>query len=123
MHFVAGRGVMIVQDMLAILHAEVIAGARKIDNEISGGYASDLLSNVMSQSKMGNIWVTMQGHQNIVAVASVVGLSAVIIAGHVQPDQQAISKADVEEIPLLITTLSVFEIVGLLYGQGVKGIQ
>lgn len=111
---------MIVQDMLAILHAEVIAGARKITNEISGGYASDLLSNVMSHGEVGNIWVTMHGHPNIVAVASLVGLSAVIIAGCVQPDQQAIRKADEEEIPLLITTLSVFEIVGLLYGKGIR---
>jgi len=76
----------------------------------------------MSQAKTGDIWVTMHAHQNIVAVASLLGLSAVIIAGHVQPDKEAINKADAEEIPLLTTALSVFEVVGLLYSKGVKGV-
>jgi len=113
---------MIVQEMVHILHAEVVAGAGRIDNEISGGYASDLLSNVMSQAKTGNVWVTMHAHQNIVAVASLLGLSAVIIAGRVQPDKEVVNKANVEGIPLLITALPVFEVVGLLYGEGVKGV-
>jgi len=113
---------MTVQEMINVLQAKVVAGGRKIDNHISGGYASDLLSNVMSQGKIGNIWVTMQAHQNIVAVASLLDLSAVIIAGHVQPDKEAINKADIEEIPLLITDLSVFEVVGLLYSKGVAGV-
>ena len=113
---------MIVQEMADFLHAEVVAGATKANNDISGGYASDLLSNVMSQAQSGNVWVTMHGHQNIVAVASLLGLSAVIIAGHVQPDQETVKKAAKEEIPLLTTKLSVFAVAGLLYGKGVKGI-
>ena len=113
---------MIVQEIVDFLQAEVIAGATNADNVISGGYVSDLLSNVMSQAKLGNIWVTMHGHQNIVAVASLLGLSAVIIAGHIQADKEAVIKADAEEIPLISTTLSAFEVVGLLYGKGVKGV-
>jgi predicted transcriptional regulator len=113
---------MIVREMLGVLQAEVIAGAANIDNDISGGYASDLLSNVMSQANSGNIWITMHAHQNVIAVASLLGLSAVIIAGDVQPDKEAVSKADAEQIPLLMTSLPVFEVVGLLYSKGVKGV-
>ena len=113
---------MIVQEIVDLLQAQVIGGAGKVDNHITGGYASDLLSYVMGQALNGNIWVTMQGHQNIVAVASLLGLSAVIIAGNVQPDKEAVTKAEIEGIPLLMTTLSVFEVVGLLYSKGVKGV-
>lgn len=113
---------MIVQDIVAILQAEVVAGVANLESEISGGYASDLLSNVMGQAKMGNVWVTMQGHQNIIAVASLLGLSAVIVAGESRPDQETVKKADKEDIPLLVTSLSVFEIVGLLYSKGIKGV-
>ncbi|MBP2629110.1 MAG: hypothetical protein H6Q68_3821 [Firmicutes bacterium] len=112
---------MIVQEVVDLLQAEVVAGIGKCDNEISGGYASDLLSYVMGQGKTGNIWVTMQGHQNIVAVASLLGLSAIVIAGDVKPEKETISKAESEEIPLLITTLSVFAVSGLLYEKGVSG--
>jgi len=113
---------MVVQEIIDVLQAEVIAGRAKVDNDISGGYASDLLSNVMSQAKANNIWITMHSHQNIVAVAALIGLSAVIIASDVQPDKETISKADAEEIPLLLTTLPVFEVVGLLYGKGITGV-
>lgn len=116
-----GVGAMIVQELVDLLQAEVVAGIGKCDNEISGGYASDLLSYVMGQGKNGNVWVTMQGHQNIVAIASLLGLSAIVIAGDVKPETETISKADSEEIPLLITTLSVFAASGLLYEKGVSG--
>ena len=113
---------MIVQEMVDFLQAEVVAGTTRVDNVVTGGYASDLLSNVMSQAKVGNVWITMHGHQNIVAVASLLGLSAVIIAGHVQPDKEAVNKANEEEIPMLTTSLSSFEVVGLLYGKDARGV-
>lgn len=113
---------MIVQEIVDILQAEVVAGAAKIDNEISSGYASDLLSNVMGQATAGSAWITMQGHQNIVAVASLLGLSAVILAGDVKPEKETISKADAEQIPLLITALSSFAVAGLLHDKGIRGV-
>lgn len=113
---------MIVQEIVDLLQAQVIGGGGKVDNPITGGYVSDLLSHVMGHALSGNVWITMQGHQNIVAVASLLGLSAVIIAGGIQPDQDAIRKADIEEIPLLLTSMSAFAIAGLLYDKGIPGV-
>ncbi len=111
---------MIVQEIVDLLQAQVKGGAGKVDNYITGGYTSDLLSHVMGHALNGNVWITMQGHQNIVAVASLLGLSAVIIAGGIQADQEAVRKADAEGIPLLLTPLSTFAVAGLLYNKGVK---
>ena len=113
---------MTVLEIVDILQGTVVAGAGKINNEISGGYVSDLLSNVMSQGKSGNLWVTMHGHQNIVAVASLLGLSVVILAGHVQPDKETVTKADAEEIPIVMTALPAFQVVGLLYSKGIMAV-
>ncbi|HEY3426000.1 MAG TPA: serine kinase [Negativicutes bacterium] len=112
---------MTVQEIMDALDLTVVAGNAKIDNVVSSGYASDLLSNVMGQAAMGSIWVTMQGHQNIVAVSSLLGLAAVIVAGGVQPDKEAIGKAETEGIVLLTTALPVFQVVGILYSMGVRG--
>ena len=113
---------MIVEELVELLQAKVVAGATKVDNRINGGYASDLLSNVMSQGKGGDVWITMHGHQNIVAVASLLGLSAVIVAGDTQLEQETTNKANAEEIPIVTTSLSVFEVAGLLYAKGIRGI-
>lgn len=112
---------MTIQEIVKALSLKVISGQSNLDKLVSGGYASDLLSNVMGQANAGNIWVTMQGHQNIVAVALLAGLTAIVIAGGVEPDPEAVRKAETEEIVMLTTTLSAYEVVGRLYQLGITG--
>ena len=63
---------MTLREMIEKLELIVVAETGALDETVSGGYVSDLLSHVMGQAKAGQIWITMQGHQNIVAVASLV---------------------------------------------------
>lgn len=100
----------------------VVAATSGLDNPVNGGYTSDLLSNVMGFAGQGSVWVTMQGHQNIIAVASLAGLAAVIVAGSVEPEKETIQKAEMEGIVLLASGMSAFELVGQLYQLGVRGI-
>ena len=72
---------MQVREVIETLGLKLMTHEVPVDVDVIGGYASDLLSNVMGQAAPGMIWVTMQGHQNIAAVASLIGLSAVIVAG------------------------------------------
>jgi len=112
---------MNVQDIVAGLPVVVVTGKQALTNQVTGGYTSDLLSNVMGQATNGNIWVTMQGHQNIAAVASLAGLAAVVIAGGAEPAPETLQKAEQEGIVILTTALSTFEVVGRLYEMGVRG--
>ncbi|MBP2637163.1 MAG: hypothetical protein H6Q72_3070 [Firmicutes bacterium] len=112
---------MTVQELVKALPLKVISGQSNLEKEIKGGYVSDLLSNVMGQAHVGNLWVTMQGHQNIVAVALLAGLTGIIIAGNVEPDPEAIRKAASEDIIMLTTPLSAYEVVGRLYQLGITG--
>lgn len=91
------------------------------DREITGGYTSDLLSDVLANAKDGYIWVTNQKHQNCVAVASLLGISAVIIAGGIAPDENTLEKAVAESVPVYTTDMSAFQVAGKLYELGVKG--
>ncbi len=92
-----------------------------LDQEVTGGFVSDLLSNVLGKAKSGDLWVTMQAHQNIIAVASLTNLSAVIIAGGTKIEAETKVKAVQEKIVLCTTSLPAFEVVGRLYQLGVKG--
>jgi len=110
-----------VADLTRELSLTVVAAAKGLDIPVTGGYTSDLLSNVMGFATPGSIWVTMQGHQNIIAVASLAGLAAVVVAGGVEPEKDAIEKANSQDIILLTSKLSTFELVGQLYQLGIKG--
>ena len=88
--------------------------------EPASGYTSDLLSCVMAGAKPGCIWVTLQAHMNIVAVASLLEMSAVIITEGAQPDQATVAKADSQSIILLSTPLPSFEVAGRLWEMGLR---
>lgn len=112
---------MIVNDLLKkiplICHNQ--ESEKLLERIVRGGYASDLLSNVMGQAEPDSVWVTMQGHQNIIAVAALANLAAVIVAGGTQPEAETIAKADREQILLFSTTEPAFSVIGKLYELGV----
>jgi hypothetical protein len=85
----------------------------------SSGYASDLLSCVMAGAAENGLWITLQAHGNIVAVAALLGLSAVIITENAMPDETTIAKANEEGINLLATPRSTYFIAGRLWELGI----
>ena len=98
-----------------------VTAAAALSRECTGGYVSDLLSDVMANARPGDLWITLQVHQNIVAVASLKELAAIIIIGGRQPEKQTLAKAEEEKIPLLLTGMTAFEVVGELYRMGISG--
>lgn len=113
---------MKLSDLVASLSLTVFSGRDFLDREVKGGYASDLLSHVMAGAAEGSVWVTMQSHQNVVAVASLTGLAAVIIVEGWEPDQAMRQKAEEEKVVLLGADLPAFEVTGRLYELGIKGV-
>lgn len=85
------------------------------DRKVEGGYASDLLSWVMAHAKENQLWITIQSHQNIVAVASLLGLAGIIVAEGVQVEDNTINKANEEGISIFKSDKPVYEICGRLY--------
>lgn len=88
--------------------------------EPSCGYASDLLSCVMAGAPKKSLWVTLQAHGNIIAVATLLDLSAVIITEGAQPDQTTIDKAHEENVVLLGTDAPTFFVIGKLWELGLR---
>ncbi len=103
------------------LDMDVKSGANNIDVEVTGGYSSDLLSDVIGNAGEGNIWVTLQTHQNIVAVAVMKSLAAIVLINGREPDEETKKKAEEENLPIISSELSTFELVGKLYQMGVMG--
>jgi len=113
---------MKLEDICCGLSLEVKTAAGKLDREVTGGYASDLLSCVMAKAQAGNVWITLQGHPNVVAVASLLNLAGVIITEGIVPDGATLAKAEEEGIPLLATPLTTFTVVGKLSALGIPGV-
>jgi predicted transcriptional regulator len=110
---------MQVKDIMDQFGLSVVAGEKGIEREVKGGYCGDLLSEIMANAPEGCVWLTIQGHQNIVAVAVLRDMAAIVISGGQTPDDETLQKANEEGIPILLWSNSSFELAGRLYQQGV----
>ena len=106
---------MKVSELVKELNLKVFSGREGLDREIAGGYVSDLLSDVMGNASEGEVWITLQTHRNVVAIASLKDLSCILLVSALVPEKSTIEHSEQEGIPILGTALSTFEIAGLLY--------
>lgn len=106
---------MKVSDLVSALELTVLADGAGLEREVTGGYCSDLLSDVMANARPGDVWITLQTHANIVAVASLVNAAAVIISGGHRPDAATLARASSEGATLLASERPTFELAGRLY--------
>lgn len=101
---------MTVTDIMKQLELELVAGKENQSNEVTDGFVGDLLSVVMGKAKEGSAWITIQSHVNIVAVALLTGSACIIVSEGFEVEQEAIDKANEEQIPILVTKKSSYQI-------------
>jgi hypothetical protein len=83
--------------------------------ECQNGYCSDLLSDVMGFAKEGDALITIQAHKNTVAVATLVGMPAIIICNQRPVPQDMVDAANAEGVALLVSRQNQFQVAGRLY--------
>ncbi len=112
---------MNLQQIIERLDLNLLTDPRDFDMiHPEGGYTSDLLSCVMAGAKSKYIWVTLQAHMNIVAVAALLDVAAIIITENAQPDPATIAKANEQGVILLTTPMPNFEVDGKLWEMGIR---
>ncbi len=106
---------MNLETIVQSLQFDVRAGRDRLGIEVRGGYVGDLLSDVMANSREGDLWITRQSHQNIVAVASLRDLAGIVLVRGAEPAEDTLEKAIRENVPLMTTDLTAFEAAGRIY--------
>lgn len=106
---------MTVKELVDALNLNVFSGEEGLNNEIIGGYTSDLLSDVMGSIQEKMIWITLQTHVNVMAIASLREIAAIIMVKGLSPDANTIEHSNNEGIPILGTKEETFEITGKIY--------
>ena len=102
------------------LNLEARVTINNLDAEVSNGYVSDLLSDVLANSKENDLWITLQIHPNIVAIASMKGLSGIVIINDREPEEETVKKAEEKGIPIMVSRMTAFELSGRLYALGLS---
>ncbi len=111
---------MTIQELVSELGLQVFS-AGSMDRNVTGGYTSDLLSCVMAKAQAGNVWVTLQAHPNVIAVASLLDLAGVIVSEGIKPDLETIGKAQENGVMLLGSSRTSYAVVCQLCELGICG--
>jgi serine kinase of HPr protein (carbohydrate metabolism regulator) len=112
---------MTLKEIVEKFGLEIVSGETNLDREVKHGYVSDLMSDVIANAGKGDVWITLQVHVNIVAVAVMKELSGIILIGGRHPEEAALTKAKSEEMPIMVSDLPAYEMAGRLYAAGVAG--
>ena len=110
-------------DVVRELDLEVRTARESLEREVTGGYASDLMSDVIAHATEGDLWVTLQIHQNIVAVACLKDLAGIVLVNGREPEDSTVERAQAEDMPIMVSTLPAFDLVGRLYELGIAGVR
>lgn len=106
---------MKLSDIIEPLSLDVKTGRDALERPVTGVYVSDLLSDVMANSKEGNVWITLQTHLNIIAVAGLKNLAGIIVVAGRNLPADVLQKAEAEKVIVMTTPLPAFEAAGKLY--------
>jgi hypothetical protein len=112
---------MTLSDLVTRLDLKVFTAGIPLDRPVLGGYASDLLSDVIGHGRKSDLWLTMQVHPNIIAVAVLKDLAGIVLVNGREPAPETLEQALREKVLLLGARSGTFELAGRLYGLGVKG--
>jgi hypothetical protein len=104
--------------VLAAVKAEPLT--KPGEANLTGCYIGDLLSDVLANAQPGVLWVTIQIHRNVVSVASMKDVAAVLFTCGRKPEAAIIAEAARENILLLNTPLTAYETAGKLWELGLR---
>jgi len=111
---------MTLKNIAEALNLVVRTGEDLLERTVTGGYAGDLLSDVLAHARKGSVWITLQTHTNIAAVASAKELCGIIVVNGRTPEETTLRKAVEEHIPIMVSPLSTYDVVCRLCELGVK---
>ena len=112
---------MTVAEMMELIDAKDMTSETDKTAEVTCGYTCDLLSWVMAHGAAGMAWVTVQTHMNVIAVASLMEMAAVIIPEGIEMEAPSLEKAKEEGISVLESPLTAYEICARLAAKGLAG--
>jgi predicted transcriptional regulator len=113
---------MKLSEVKEILKAEVISGADNLHIEITGGAASDLMSDLLGKPKEGALLLTGLTSIQAVNTSVIAGMAAIVFVRGKKPDNAVVAQAKKHRIPVLTTSYSMYLACGRLYSNGLKSI-
>ena len=112
---------MTAASLTRLLEAKNLTPSCTMDRQITCGGVCDLLSWMLAHGRKGMAWITVQTHLNVIAVAVLKDMTAVILPEGLTMDETMLKKAEEEGILVLSTPLTAYEVCAKMVSAGIPG--
>jgi predicted transcriptional regulator len=112
---------MKLQDIKKVLEAELVFGDENSEREFRICRGSDLMSDILAFYADGGIFLTGLATLQAVRTAAISGVGIIVFVRGKKPTREVVELANQENIPLLVTSHSMFVACGRLYSSGLAG--
>ncbi|MBM3294528.1 MAG: hypothetical protein FJY82_08375 [Candidatus Aminicenantes bacterium] len=113
---------MTLAEIKDLLRCAVLAGEENLGHEVSDVVASDGMSEILAFARSKELMITGLTNIQSIRTADIAGVRAVIYCRGKVPDKRVLDFARDKGIPVLATTMGMFEICGILYAKGLRGV-
>lgn len=113
---------MKINEIAQLVRGKIVSRDTSDDREITSAYCCDMLSLVMKNAQADMALVTIQTNMNAVAVCVLMESPLIIITEGIHIEEKSLEKANDEDISVIETPLSSFEVCGLLYSSGLPSV-
>lgn len=107
-------------DIVTMLEGKVICGDAFLERAVSHGFASDLLSDVLTMDSHDVLWLTGLSNLQTIRTAEMADISQIVLVRDKVASPEMLELAKENHIVLIQTRLSMFRSVGLLYQAGLS---
>ena len=95
-------------DLSALPCLELLTPQMSEENEICDIYCGDLLSDVLSCAKESSVWITVQSHKNVAAVASMAKIACIVLSKSAISDKEMLNLCCKEKIAVFQSSKDTF---------------
>jgi len=113
---------MKVKEMLELINGKLLSSPEHLEYDVSFGVASDLISDVLMCVKDSAVLFTGLVNHQIVRVAEMVDMQAVVFVRGKKPNAEILALAEEHDLPILCTKFSLFEACAKSYQGGLKAL-
>lgn len=111
---------MKIKEIAQIIDAKIVTGEDKIEREIKYGFASDLMSDVLTLDEEEIILITGLCNVQTIRTAEMANIVVILFARNKKPNEEMLELAKDNDMIILQTKNSLFRTVGLLFKAGLN---
>ena len=111
---------MILKDIKKILSCKNLTSEELLERDIKYCFGADLMSDVLRFCKTDSLLLTGLTNAQVLHVAEIMDLKAIIFIRGKEPDKNIIAQAENKKLPLLSTKNLMFNACGMLYENGLR---